>query len=105
VCVFEKPCHYLYVGHNASHYSSCSQPSPPPLHFLAKSSNSAHVHCIVGKCIPFRNIALSKLSAFTNHPKCASAEFEDFARQHNGGGGGCEKHVNCAIEPGLLFSR
>jgi hypothetical protein len=40
---------------------------------------------VVGKCRPLRNdIALSKLSAFTNHP---NADFEDFARQHNGDGG------------------
>jgi hypothetical protein len=59
---------------------------PPPVRCLAKSSNSTHAHWVVGKCRPFRNdIALMKLSTFTNH-RCARADFEDSAKQCNGGG-------------------
>jgi hypothetical protein len=69
------------------HFTTFSRP-PPPLYYLAKRPKSAHAHWVVGKCRTSRNDnAISKLSHLPT-TQCACADFVDFARQCNGGGGG-----------------
>jgi hypothetical protein len=76
---------FLYA-HNDSQYRSFKR-LPPPLCGLAKSPKSTHAHWVVGKCRTFRNDrALSKLSHLPT-TQCACADFWDFAKQRNGGGG------------------
>jgi hypothetical protein len=71
---------------------------PLPLHCLAKSLKSTHVHWVVGKCRTFRNDnALSKLSHLSTS-QCACADFGDFAKQRNGGGSR-EKDLLVALLP------
>jgi hypothetical protein len=69
-----------YTTHvSADQHRSFSRP-PPSLHCLAKSSNCAHAHCVVGKWGPFHNdIALSKWFSFTNHPM-RMCEFQGFCQ-------------------------